>query len=82
MNQTKGHAEVLVRRERCLMKMWQLHCRLVSCMLQQCSAWQYVYMFELVVVLQVMSSVDVLAIMHMFARSKNSAGFITRDSTE
>ena len=43
--------------------MWQVECMLVSCMFQQ---WQYVYVCQLVVVLRVMNSVDVLLIMHMF----------------
>ena len=37
-------------------------------------------MRQLIFVLQVMSSVEVLPIMHMIAHSKNSAGLITYDS--
>ena len=51
LNERKAHAEVRVRRETRLVKMWQVECRLVSCMLQQCSSWQYVYMRQLVIVL-------------------------------
>ena len=63
------------------MKMGHVESRLVSCMLQQCSSGQYAYTCQLVVVLQVMSSVDVYPIMHMFVHTKNSAGPIAYDST-
>ena len=51
LNQRKRHAKVLVRRETNLMKMWHVECRLVSCMLQWCSSWQYGYMCQLAIVL-------------------------------
>ena len=48
LNQSKGHAKVLVRRETGLMKMWQVECLLVSCIFQWCSSCQYVHMCQLV----------------------------------
>ena len=51
LNQRKGHAEVFVRRETGLVKMWEVECLLVSCMLQWCSSWQYGFRCQLVSVL-------------------------------
>ena len=70
LNQRKGHADVLVHCGTSLMKMWHVESRLVSCTFQQCSSEQYAYTCQLVVVLQVMSSVDVYPMMHIFVGRK------------
>ena len=50
-------------------------------MLKYCSSGQYAYTCQSEVVLQVMSSVELYPIMHMFVHPENSAGLIAYDST-